>query len=150
MEEMSRRDFIQTSGAGLAMKPWLRTDQAALEQPARDGEDLCFTSATTLAATIRQKKVSPVEVINAVYGRLHKIAAEIAPQSGLGASFRPICNHKNTKRSPDCRLLSSRGVPAPSIPRKIRLKLNALTWINWRFSMFSRPRRYVRLIPPVS
>ena len=33
--------------------------------------------ATILAAAIRQKKVSPVEVINAVYGRLHKINPKI-------------------------------------------------------------------------
>ena len=41
------------------------------------GEELCFTPATILAAAIRQKKVSPVEVINAVYGRLHKINPKI-------------------------------------------------------------------------
>src|SRR5207237_1056266 len=37
----------------------------------------CFTPATILAAAIRQKKVSPVELIDAVYGRLHKINPKI-------------------------------------------------------------------------
>jgi aspartyl-tRNA(Asn)/glutamyl-tRNA(Gln) amidotransferase subunit A len=55
----------------------LRADQAPVKEPASHGEDLCFTPATILAAAIRQKKVSPVEVINAVYGRLHKINPKI-------------------------------------------------------------------------
>jgi len=45
------------------------------------------------------------------------------------------------------RLLSSRGVPAPSSWRRIRLRLNAPTWISWRFRMFSCPRRWQRRIP---
>ena len=74
MEEMSRRDFIKTNGSGLlTMMRSARSDQAPVEEPASDGEDLCFTPATILAAAIRQKNVSPVEVINAVYGRLQKI-----------------------------------------------------------------------------
>src|SRR6266852_1562742 len=78
MKEMSRRDFIQTTGAGLlTMMPQLRADQAPVEEPTSYGEDLCFTPATMLAAAIRQKKVSPVEVINAVYARLHKINPKI-------------------------------------------------------------------------
>jgi hypothetical protein len=78
MKEMSRRDFIPNTGVGLlTMMPSLRSDQAA--EPASDGEDLCFTPATILAAAIRQKKISPVEVINAVYGRLHKINPKSTP-----------------------------------------------------------------------
>jgi aspartyl-tRNA(Asn)/glutamyl-tRNA(Gln) amidotransferase subunit A len=71
--EMSRRDFIQTTGAGLiTMMPALSADQAPAKERAIHGEEFCFTPATILAAAIRQKKVSPVEVINAVYERLHK------------------------------------------------------------------------------
>ena len=78
MTEMSRRDFIQTTGAGLlTMMPSLREDQARVENPIRNEEDLCFMPATVLAASIRQKKVSPVEVIDAVYARLHKINQKI-------------------------------------------------------------------------
>ena len=78
MTEISRRDFIQTTGAGLlTMMPSLRQDQARAEEQERHGEDLCFMPATTLAAAIRQKKVSPVEVINAVYARLHKTNPKI-------------------------------------------------------------------------
>jgi Asp-tRNA(Asn)/Glu-tRNA(Gln) amidotransferase A subunit family amidase len=77
MKEVSRRAFIQKTGAGLlTMMPSLRGDQAA-EKPTGNAEDLCFTPATVLAAAIRQKKVSPVEVISAVYGRLHKVNPKI-------------------------------------------------------------------------
>jgi Asp-tRNA(Asn)/Glu-tRNA(Gln) amidotransferase A subunit family amidase len=78
MKEISRRNFIQTTGAGLlTMMPALREDQALADEPTNNGEDLCFAPATALAAAIRQKKVSPVEVINAVYVRLHKINPKI-------------------------------------------------------------------------
>jgi hypothetical protein len=35
-------------------------------------QDVCYMSATTLSAAIRAKKLSPVELIHAVYARLHK------------------------------------------------------------------------------
>jgi aspartyl-tRNA(Asn)/glutamyl-tRNA(Gln) amidotransferase subunit A len=76
--EKSRREFIQTAGAGLVtMMPSLRVDQTPTEEPAIHREGLCFTPATILAAAIRQKKVSPVEVITAVYERLHKTNPKI-------------------------------------------------------------------------
>jgi hypothetical protein len=55
----------------------LREDQRWPEKSSNNGEDLCFTPATVLVAAIRQKKVSPVEVINAVYARLHEINPKI-------------------------------------------------------------------------
>jgi hypothetical protein len=74
----SRREFIQTAGAGLVtMMPSLRVDQTPTEELAIHREGLCFTPATILAAAIRQKKVSPVEVITAVYERLYKINPKI-------------------------------------------------------------------------
>ena len=78
MTEMSRRDFIQTAGSALlTMTRSLDEDEGRREKPTSNREDLCFTPATVLAAAIRQKKVSPVEVINAVYVRLHKINPKI-------------------------------------------------------------------------
>jgi aspartyl-tRNA(Asn)/glutamyl-tRNA(Gln) amidotransferase subunit A len=59
------------------MMPSLREDQARVEEPASHGEDLCFTPATRLAAAIRQKKLSPVEVVNAVYERIQRINPKI-------------------------------------------------------------------------
>jgi hypothetical protein len=41
------------------------------------GEDLCFMPATALSAAIRAKRVSPVELVNAVYARLHQINPRI-------------------------------------------------------------------------
>jgi aspartyl-tRNA(Asn)/glutamyl-tRNA(Gln) amidotransferase subunit A len=55
----------------------LREDQRWPEKSSNNGENLCFTPATVLVAAIRQKKVSPVEVINAVYARLHEINPKI-------------------------------------------------------------------------
>jgi hypothetical protein len=78
MKEISRRDFIQTTGAGLLTKmPSLREDQARVEEPTSRGEDLCFTPATALVAAIRTKSVSPVEVVNAIYARIHRINARV-------------------------------------------------------------------------
>jgi aspartyl-tRNA(Asn)/glutamyl-tRNA(Gln) amidotransferase subunit A len=59
MSGMPRRDFIQT---GASTTP---------------GEDLCFMSATALAAAIRAKRVSPVEVVSAIYARIHQINPRI-------------------------------------------------------------------------
>lgn len=69
---------MQTTGAGLlTMMPSLREDQARTEEPTSHGEDLCFMPATVLAAAIRAKKVSPVEVINSVYARVHEVNPKI-------------------------------------------------------------------------
>ena len=57
MTDLSRRDFMETSAAGLL----------AAGLSVAPGQDLCFTPATALAAAIRAKKVSPVEVMSAVY-----------------------------------------------------------------------------------
>jgi hypothetical protein len=42
---------------------------AAREASTNPEHDLCFMPATALAAAIRTKKLSPVEVVNAVYAR---------------------------------------------------------------------------------
>jgi aspartyl-tRNA(Asn)/glutamyl-tRNA(Gln) amidotransferase subunit A len=76
---MSRRDFIQTSAAGVLMiVPHSLPDGAPPQgASAMAGQDLCFMSATTLAAAIRAKWVSPVEVVKAIYARIHKINPRI-------------------------------------------------------------------------
>jgi hypothetical protein len=87
IKEISRRGFIQTTGAGLlTMMPSLRGNQARAEEPASHGDDLCFMPATMLAAAIRQKRVSTVEVINSVYARIHEVNPKIN-----GASRKPRC-----------------------------------------------------------
>jgi Asp-tRNA(Asn)/Glu-tRNA(Gln) amidotransferase A subunit family amidase len=43
----------------------------------RAGDDLCFMPATELAAAIRAKQVSPVEIVNAVYARILEIDPQI-------------------------------------------------------------------------
>jgi hypothetical protein len=78
MTGISRRDFIQTTGAGLlTMMPSLREGRARAEEPKSREDDLCFMPATALAAAIRTKKISPVEVINSVYERVHKVNPKI-------------------------------------------------------------------------
>ena len=80
MTDVTRRDFIQTSAAGLAaLLPDPRADARGREPgPASaSGPDLCFMPATDLAAAIRAKKVSPVEIMRAVYARLHEINPRI-------------------------------------------------------------------------
>jgi len=59
------------------MMPSLCSGQARVEEPASQAEDLCFMPATLLATAIREKRVSPVEVMNAVYAGLYKINAKV-------------------------------------------------------------------------
>lgn len=77
MKEISRRHFIETTGAGLlTMIPSLR-ENYAVEEPTSGDVDLCFMPATALAVAIRAKRVSPVEVVNAIYARIHQINPRI-------------------------------------------------------------------------
>ena len=57
MSGMSRRNFVQTSAAGLVMMlPRPFSDRAPAQRISTTvGQDLCFMSATTLAAAIRAK-----------------------------------------------------------------------------------------------
>jgi aspartyl-tRNA(Asn)/glutamyl-tRNA(Gln) amidotransferase subunit A len=76
---MSRREFVQGGAAGLlSVLPRPLLPQTPARAPScTAGHDLCFTPATELAAAIRTKKVSPVEVVSAVYARLHEINPRI-------------------------------------------------------------------------
>jgi aspartyl-tRNA(Asn)/glutamyl-tRNA(Gln) amidotransferase subunit A len=79
IKDISRRDFIQTSAAGLLTSVPHLSSSSGLPQRAPTPADLelCFMPATVLAAEIRAKKISPVEVIDAVYARLHEINPKI-------------------------------------------------------------------------
>ena len=63
---------------------------------------------------------------------------------------QPKKSKETRKTSKPPRFFHSRGVPAPISLRRMRLKLKAPTWISCRFRMFSCPRKWVRLMPPVS
>src|ERR1700675_1244198 len=75
IKDMSRRDFIQASAAGLLTTvPHLSSSSGPSQRaPTPADIELCFMPATVLAAEIRAKRISPVEVIDAVYARLHEI-----------------------------------------------------------------------------
>lgn len=79
MRGISRRLFIQTSTAGLLMtmhRPLLG-ESSVSGRLAAESQDPCFMSANTLAAAIRAKTISPVEVIDALYARIHKLNPRI-------------------------------------------------------------------------
>src|SRR5215469_6040556 len=79
MPNISRRRFIETGAGGLLMTmcpPLLRESSASCASTS-EGKDLCFMSANALAAAIRAKTVSPVEFIEAVYARIHKLNPRI-------------------------------------------------------------------------
>src|SRR5262245_4382838 len=71
MPEVSRRDFLHSSAGGVlaAASPALRARAAP---PAAAG-DLAWMPATALAAAIRAKKISPVEIVDAVYARIRDL-----------------------------------------------------------------------------
>jgi len=79
MSDMSRRDFVKSSAAGLLpMAPRLRlgwTPAPAVRTTV--GQDFCFMPATELAAAVRTRKVSPIEVVHAVYTRIREINPRI-------------------------------------------------------------------------
>lgn len=76
---LSRRDFLETTAAGLlTMGPLARAGGAApREAPSDTGQELCFMPATDLVAAIRAKKVSPVEVVDAAYRRIQAVNPRI-------------------------------------------------------------------------
>jgi aspartyl-tRNA(Asn)/glutamyl-tRNA(Gln) amidotransferase subunit A len=79
IKDISRRDFIQTSAAGLLTTVPHLSSSSGLPQRASTPADLelCYMPATVLAEEIRAKRISPVEVIDAVYARLHEINPNI-------------------------------------------------------------------------
>jgi len=79
IKEVSRREFIQTSAAGLLMSvPHLSPGSGPPRRASNPADlELCFMPATVLAEQIRSKRISPVEVIDAVYARLHEINPKI-------------------------------------------------------------------------
>src|ERR1700683_2147449 len=80
--------------------------------------------------------------------------ARLVGRLGCRVKKPPAIQHDKERKSREntcpARFFNSRGVPAPSSLRRIRLQLNAPTWTSCRFRMCSRPRRWQRRMPPVS
>jgi aspartyl-tRNA(Asn)/glutamyl-tRNA(Gln) amidotransferase subunit A len=79
VKDIPRRDFIRTGVGGLlATVPASSSTSGPVQRMSTPADqELCFMPATALAAAIRAKRVSPVEVIDAVYARLHEINPKI-------------------------------------------------------------------------
>jgi aspartyl-tRNA(Asn)/glutamyl-tRNA(Gln) amidotransferase subunit A len=69
MAELTRRELLLTGASGL-----LALRSAA---PAAAAEDLCFLPATDMARAFRARKLSPVEVMDAVFARIHELNPRI-------------------------------------------------------------------------
>jgi aspartyl-tRNA(Asn)/glutamyl-tRNA(Gln) amidotransferase subunit A len=120
----------------LTMMPSLRENQAAAEKLINNEEDLCFTPASVLAAAIRQKKVSPTEVIDAVYASLYKINPKInifATTHGGTSS----ANRKGSRGSGDARRSTWRSSRHPVsvndvfLTRGVRTMFGSRIWENY-------------------
>jgi len=70
---ISRRELLIASAGGLLA---LRSAAPSPPTPAA-GDDLCFMPAADLASAIRAKKLSPVEVMDAVFARIHALNPRI-------------------------------------------------------------------------
>ncbi len=87
---------------------------ATARSSARDADDLCWLPATELAALIRRRKVSPVEVVNAVLARID--AAQPAPErlrdadGRSGAARRPGRRAGARQAGRDARAAARRAV----------------------------------------
>jgi tetratricopeptide (TPR) repeat protein len=75
-------------------------------------------------------------------GAIRGPAGRVSRRSSEPTVIRHNRKRKSRENTCPARFFSSRGVPAPSTMRRIRLKLKAPTWTNCRFRMFSRPRRW--------
>ena len=73
MTTISRRELLIASAGGLLA---LRSAAPSPPTPAA-GDDLCFMPAADLASAIRAKKLSPVEVMDAVFARIHALNPRI-------------------------------------------------------------------------
>src|SRR5438132_621336 len=71
---LSRRDFMRAAGgATAAMLAARHLPGAVPEAAAATGNEICRMDAVTLAGHIRAKRLSPVEVVNAVLDRMDKL-----------------------------------------------------------------------------
>src|SRR5438046_9083585 len=55
------------------------------EYPLMAADELCWLSALELAASIREKKVSPVEVVVAIIARLERVNPKLKPLYNIKA-----------------------------------------------------------------
>jgi Amidase len=119
MSGMSRRGFIQTSATGVgAMRVPHSLSEGVPTQGASDmaGQDLCFMSATALAADIRAKRVSPVEVVNAIYTRIH----EINPRINAFCTLTEEQAHRMAKQAEAAVMRGDRLGPLHGVPVSIK------------------------------
>jgi aspartyl-tRNA(Asn)/glutamyl-tRNA(Gln) amidotransferase subunit A len=68
---LTRRELLQ-AGAG-ALLSWTARAEASRSAASHSAEDLCFMPATDMAAAIRKKTVSPVEIVEALFARIHEV-----------------------------------------------------------------------------
>jgi aspartyl-tRNA(Asn)/glutamyl-tRNA(Gln) amidotransferase subunit A len=71
MAEITRREFLLTAAGGVTV---------ALRRPASaavPSDDLGFLPATEMANAIRAKKLSPVEIVDAIFARIHALDSRI-------------------------------------------------------------------------
>jgi aspartyl-tRNA(Asn)/glutamyl-tRNA(Gln) amidotransferase subunit A len=71
MAEITRRELLMTAAGGVAIA--LRRPAAA----AVPSDDLGFLPATEMASAIRAKKLSPVEIVDAIFARIHALDSRI-------------------------------------------------------------------------
>lgn len=77
-EGLSRRDVLRTGtaavlGAGVLAGADIAGTAGARAQPAGKGNEICRMDAVTLSERIRTKRLSPVEVIDAVLDRMDRV-----------------------------------------------------------------------------
>src|SRR2546428_13189773 len=71
---LSRRDFMRAAGgATAAMLAARHLPGAVPEAATASGNEICRMDAVTLAGHIRAKRLSPVEVVDAVLDRMDKV-----------------------------------------------------------------------------
>src|SRR5262245_23209414 len=80
-------------------------------------DDLCWTSATTLAAMIRTKKVSPVDVVDATLLRIEKVNPR------LNAFVTVLADHARVQAKAAERALTRRSAtlgPLHGVPFSVK------------------------------
>ncbi len=79
MNPISRRNLLKAAvllaagGRSIRLDPDVHAEPSQAVGSPGGSDELCFMSATALATAIRQKKISPVEIVDAIYARIHKM-----------------------------------------------------------------------------
>ena len=96
-------------------------------------EDLCDLSATVLASQIRAKKLSPVELIRAVYARLHQTDPKIN-------AFCTLCEEEASQAAKNAETAVMRG-DVLGILHGIPISIKDLLWTRGIRTMFGSRTR---------